>query len=117
MVGGSRHFTDSSDKQVLHCSHLFGRRGKGTRWHPLNGFSHCHECHRYLEENPVIFAEWARRELGEANYDRLRILANKPTKMTKFDKEFIHKHYLQERKRLKSLREQGETGRIEFSLP
>ena len=47
---------------------------------PLNGFSHCHECHRYLEENPVIFAEWARRELGEANYDRLRILSQQAYK-------------------------------------
>jgi len=107
----------SHNHHGLHCSHLFGRRAKGTRWHPLNAFAHSQNSHRHLEENPAVFAEWARKKLGEANYDRVRILFHKPTKFSAFDKEIIHKHYLSERKRMRKLRAEGEMGRIEFCLP
>lgn len=42
-------------------------------------------------------------------------MANKPTKIVEYEKETIHKHYLKERKRMRELRKQGETGRIEFT--
>lgn len=112
---GHRDFRD--DGQTLHCSHLFGRRSQGIRTHPNNAFAHCLSCHQFLEENPVIFAEWAREQLGDDLYDRMRYLANKVTKLTKFDKEIIHKHYLSEKKRIKKLRDDGTMGRIEFYLP
>lgn len=101
----------------IHCSHLFGRRNKGTRCHPDNAFAHCMSCHRKLEENPPLFADWAREQLGDDKYDRLKLFANKPTKMSHFDKEFVHKFYLSEKKRMLALRADGETGRIEFFLP
>jgi hypothetical protein len=69
-----------------------------------------------LEENPALFAQWAQEQLGD-DYDKLMVLANKPTKFSKYDKEILHKHYLSERKRLKELRKNGEKGRIEFCLP
>lgn len=112
---GQRNFR--GDSHTLHCSHLFGRRSQGVRAHPDNAFSHCLECHQYLGENPVIFTEWATMQLGSHKYDRLRLRANKPTKFSTFDKEIIHKHYLSERKRMRNLRVEGETGRIEFCLP
>lgn len=114
--GEKRFDGHSHEKQTLHCSHLFGRRSQGVRWHPMNAFSHCLLCHRHLEENPPIFALWASERLG-GDYDKLMILANKPTKFTKFGKEILHKHYLKERKRLKELRKNGEIGRLEFYLP
>jgi hypothetical protein len=37
---GHKSFDNHShDKQTLHCSHLFGRRSKGVRWHPLNALA------------------------------------------------------------------------------
>ena len=115
---GQRDFSlDSDSMKVLHNSHLFGRRSTGTRLHPDNGFSHCHQCHQYLGEHPAYFARWAEEKLGKEKYERLLLLANKPTKMSKFDKEIIHKHYLAEMKRIKALRMDGETGRLEFYLP
>lgn len=106
----------SHNKGAVHCSHLFGRRAKSVRWHPQNAFCHCYDCHRKLEENPVTFAEWAREKLGQQAYDKLRVLANKPMKWTKWDKEYLHKHYLAERKRQKKLRMDGDVGRVDFDL-
>lgn len=112
---GHRDFR--GDSHTLHCSHLFGRRSQGVRVHPDNAFSHCLSCHQYLGENPALFAEWATEQLGSQKYDRLRLLANKPTKFSTFDKELVHKHYLKESKRMASLRSDGEIGRLEFYLP
>ena len=70
-----------------------------------------------MEEAPITMAERAKAWLGEARYDRLIILANKPTKFSKDDKEHIHKHYLKEKKRLRACRADGQWGRIEFTLP
>lgn len=105
------------DHGSLHNSHVFGRRNQGTRIHNLNGVAHCAGCHQYFGENPIDFSEWYKAVFGEDQYNRLRMLARKPTKLTKFDKEIIHKHYLKEKKRLLALRDQGETGRIEFTMP
>jgi hypothetical protein len=101
----------------LHNAHIFGRRRQGTRIHPDNAFAHCAGCHQKLESEPITMAELARAWLGEDRYNRLILLANKPTKMTTFDKEIIHKHYLKEKKRLLALRKDGVQGRIEFTLP
>jgi hypothetical protein len=57
------------------------------------------------------------RERGMEIFERINLLANKPTKFSLFDKEIMHKHYLKEKKRMLSLRADGETGRIEFNLP
>lgn len=101
----------------LHCSHVFGRRNQSVRLHPDNAFAHCLKCHEYLEENPVEFAEWAKDQLGRQQYDRLRLLSNKPTKFKPWEKELIHQHYLKERRRLRTLRKDGVITRIEFTLP
>lgn len=105
------------DTGRLHCSHLFGRRGQGLRLHPQNAFAHCYRCHPFLEENPVLFAEWAKERLGRRIYDKLQFLASRPTKWTPGEKEIIHRHYLAELKRLKTCRAAGMRGRIDFTLP
>lgn len=105
------------DPHGLHCSHLFGRRHQGVRHNPRNAFAHCNFHHQRLGEDPVTFTDWAIRKLGQAAYETLRLLAGKPTKFSKFDREVIHKHYLKEKKRLLALRQAGTRGRIEFTLP
>ena len=105
------------DHHSLHCSHLFGRRAKSVRWHPQNASAHCQNCHKHLGENPVIHSEWSREKLGNMAYDTLRVISNKPMKWKSWEKEFLHKHFLSERKRMKKLRESGEVGYMEFTLP
>ena len=105
------------DQGKLHCSHVFGRRHQGTRIHYWNGVAHCNKCHEKLGQNPIDFAEWYKAVFGERQYDLLRALARRPTKMTNFDKEIIHKHYLGEKKRMRGLRSEGVVGRIDFTMP
>jgi hypothetical protein len=102
----------SHDHHSLHCSHIYGRRKQSVRLHPLNALALCHNCHRYLGENPTQFTELVIKILGESNYDKLTYLANK---VGKPDKEYLHKHYLAERKRINALRMDGISGLIEFT--
>ncbi len=99
---------------LLHASHLYGRRKQSTRFDPDNVFAHCYRCHAFLGEHPIEFAEWARGKLGAQRYDRLRIVAAKPAKYTKAEKEIRHAHYLEQRKIMKLKRAEGHTGRLEF---
>lgn len=107
----------SHNHGALHCSHVYGRRMKGLRWHPLNAFAHCLGCHEKLEQNPLLFASWVRTKLSELEYRKLELMGGKATKITAFEKELIHKHYLKEKKRIHALRMKGGNGRLEFTLP
>lgn len=100
----------------LHASHIFGRRAKGTRWHPDNALAHCHKCHAKLGENPPLFVEHVLGAIGRPKYDGLTILANKPTKFSKFDIAVIHTHFLAEKKRMLAIRAEGSNERIEFTM-
>ncbi len=62
-----------------------------TRCDPDNAKALCNTCHRKWHSNPVDATEWLRGVIGVGRYDRLRLKANKPTKMTTFDKDFIRK--------------------------
>jgi len=75
----------------LECSHIFSRRHQGIRCDPENAKLLCSEHHRDYHSNPIESAEWIKSIIGEPAYDRLRLKANKPTKMTTFDKDFIRK--------------------------
>lgn len=77
-------------RQGLHCSHIFGRAKKSTRWSEINAVAHCHGCHAYLTANPVEFTEWARGYLGEETFTKLRVQANQPARLTNAIKEEIY---------------------------
>lgn len=104
------------DHGRLHCSHIFGRAKASIRIHRDNALAHCGFCHEHLEQHPIEFAEHAREKLGQHRYDRLRVMAGKPTKFTDYEKELLHKHYLAEKRRLLALRRAGRTGRLEFTM-
>lgn len=110
----SRQFPEGT-RQSLHCSHLFGRRYLGTRFHPDNCFSLCAGCHMKMGENPVEHHEWARKRLGDGLIDILREKAQKVRKLPKHEKEAMYKHYKDELVRLRLLRKLGDTGRLEFA--
>ena len=112
--GCGREFPDSSTRTDLHCSHLFGRRAKSTRWHPDNAFSHCRDCHRFYEANPLVFEKWAEEKLGTEAYDRVMRLSHTPQKYYSEDLAAIYKHFKAEFRRMELLRMDGIIGRIEF---
>lgn len=98
----------------LDCSHFFGRRHKGTRWHPDNAFAHCFGCHSKLGGDPYMFTQWATERLGSGMVEILREKAYAVTKIKPADKEDLKRHLRAEWKRMQALRAIGETGRIEF---
>lgn len=102
------------NRMGLHCSHYFGRRYKGTRWHPDNAWSHCYGCHAKFEGDPYMFNKWVTDRLGAGMVEILREKAYAVTKLKPADKADMAKHFRAELKRLESLRKAGEIGRIEF---
>lgn len=103
------------NRMGLHCSHYFGRRYKGTRWHPDNAWSHCYGCHSKFEGDPYKFTHWVAERLGSGRVEILREKAYAVTKLSDKDKKEMAAHFRAELKRLEALRKQGETGRLEFA--
>lgn len=101
----------------LECCHVEGRRNRSTRWHPDNAFCLSHAMHLYYTENPISWAEWVRRKLGEERYHANLRLAHSPRKFTPREIEGLYRHYQSELKRLRVARSNGRTGRIEFIYP
>jgi len=104
-------------RQSLHCSHIYSRRNRMTRWMPLNAAAHCFACHNFLGENPLIFAEWAKGHLGKKNYEKLGRLVRTRAKLSKPDLEEIHTDLKREYDRMMALRMDGVEGRIAFDVP
>ena len=96
----------------LHCSHYFGRRAKSLRFCPDNAFAHCFGCHQRLGSNPDDFHRWMVDKVGEGMMEILREKRNDIGLAKSINKDLkgVAKHYREEHKRLKTLREQGEVG-------
>ena len=103
--------------QGLDCSHYWGRRGKSTRWLPLNCSALCQGCHSYLDDNPHDHTEWKRQQVGEENYQRLVEYNRVITHWKKHDLEEIKRQLKAQWTVMKSMRDKGYEGRIEFSIP
>ena len=78
------------ERRYLHCSHFHGRRKQSVRYEPMNAAAHCFSCHKYLGENPLEFADWILGHLGPAGVALLTVMANKPVKRSKKDKEELY---------------------------
>ncbi len=102
-------------RQGLHCSHTYSRTKASTRLHQLNASAHCHGCHTFFGDNPVLFAEWIEDHLRKDKAQYLRHRAHQIVKKTKAYKEEEYKHLKKELARMLKLRSEGETGRIEFT--
>jgi len=102
----------------LHCSHFFSRANKSVRWHKDNAFSHCYGCHQKLGSNPHDFTHWCQMILGDARYEMLIERKNDITLAKQLVKDnkagHLAKHYNTQYKLLRYMREQGETGYIDF---
>lgn len=60
----------------LHACHIFGRSRRSTRWELDNGLTLCMGCHLFFHAHPLDMILFARTELGEERFERLRRLAN-----------------------------------------
>jgi hypothetical protein len=70
----------SSRRQVLHCSHFYGRRGKSTRWEPDNAAALCCGCHKHFEERPLEHVRFFEKRLGLDRFEALTLRASRPAK-------------------------------------
>ena len=80
--------------QGLHASHFWGRRHENTRHDPLNVSAHCFSCHRRFTEDPEAHREWKLRQIGEKEFEILKIRANTYQKKDEFMARLIAKELL-----------------------
>lgn len=112
-----KHYPQSAAEgkgQGLDCSHHIGRRNWSVRLDRDNGECLCYGCHSHYGGTE----RRARKVLGDGLYDILYersqdIELGRMYRKTK-GKGDIAKHYRDEFKRMRELRAQGVTGRIEF---
>ena len=91
----------------LECSHIFSRRHQGLRYDEDNAKLLCFGCHRWWHENPPEAIEWLKSIIGEDAYNKLRIRAHKPTKLSMFDRDSIRQFLLIRIKRMNDTPEQN----------
>ncbi len=104
-------------RQGLHCSHIFSRRHNSTRWHPQNAIAECFACHQKGAGDPVEHFLALETIIGREAIDRMRILSSGTLKVPDFYKKQIIKNLRAAHKRMMQQREDGVTGRIDFSSP
>lgn len=63
------------DYEKLQCCHIFSRTYRSVRWDLDNILPLCASCHFYSHKNPLIFAEFVRKYLGEIKYQSLKLRA------------------------------------------
>ena len=102
-------------RQAMHCSHFYSRgSGNRLRWNPLNGTCLCASCHRWLGEHPDDHTTFIKQKLG-SDYELLaKAKRMPPLKMSKNDKQEMHEFYREELKRIRKLRMDGHTDRLDF---
>lgn len=107
---GSEHEEGTSG---LHCAHFHSRGKWGTRFDPNNVASLCYGCHSYLDRTPLEKIKWFTDHVGEGMIEILQQKANDTRHGMKKMKKEISAHYRAEHKRLKALRAEGVTGKLE----
>ena len=104
-------------RQGLHCSHLYSRRHKATRWYPQNAFAQCYGCHQKYGSDPLEFVRTLETIFGRKRLDELAARKESILPMSKVYKAQIVKNLQQELDRMLERRAQGERGRLEFESP
>ena len=102
------------EPHMMDCSHIFSRKHRRVRWHPLNALCLCRSCHQKMGDKPPVHAELAKKKLGEEGYWELMRLHNEILKIPKTKEKDIAAHYKAEHKRLIALRMDGQQGRLEL---
>lgn len=61
----------------VEVSHFHGRRHENTRFSEKNCSLICNYHHRYFHENPSIYTEWMQKKLGNQEFKKLTLEANR----------------------------------------
>lgn len=104
------------DRAMQH-SHYQGRKYKRTRYMMENALCLCAKCHARVEEDPYAHTELFTSIWGKGMAENLSQLNHQPYKPVGGWKEFekeAAKHYRKEFERMRSMRLEGNKGRIEF---
>lgn len=104
------------DNGQIDCAHNVSRRHRMTRWHPLNVVCLSRAEHMKQTDDAHRHCEFMKQYFGE-NYQLMRELSQSMHKITKKDEKEIVAHYKNEVKRIKELRGNGITGKIELNVP
>jgi len=104
-VGGcERCHTPKLNYKDLQTCHIHSRRKHTVRWDIRNAFGGCGGCHMYLDSHIDAKKEFARRLLGEEEYERLFILAEMTTRQSPIDHKLIEIYLKQ---KIKELEQEG----------
>lgn len=95
---GNQYTEDNA--RGLDCSHIFGRRYRGTRWAVENADALCMGCHRWYHENPTESGLWVRERMGEKAYELLVEKKEQIVKVSKVEEKEISAHYRSEYKKM-----------------
>ena len=79
---GECQLCNKSRRVQLQCCHIFSRKYLNTRWDLDNVLCMCAGCHFRSHAEPILFAEWVKKRLGEDKYNLLKEAHNiiyKPT--------------------------------------
>lgn len=115
-AGWRSEYSSRTDGQ-LECCHVYGRRKRSVRWHPMNAFCLTHDEHRHFTENPIAFAHFVNAKLGSDNVYELSKLANTPLKLTQRQREGLYQHYKEELRLMQEMRAEGVMHRLSFNFP
>ena len=110
-------YTGAGPDSHLECAHIYGRRKKSVRWHPMNAVCLSHASHMMFTENPILFAQWCHAKFGPDAMYELAKLAAAPRKFSSRELAGLRIHYCSELARMELARQNGRGGRIEFMWP
>ena len=89
-VGGcERCGTSKRTYKELQAMHFHSRRKHTVRWDIRNSAGGCGGCHLYLDSHIDAKQEFARKLLGDEEYERLYVLAEMTTKQSPIDYNLI----------------------------
>ena len=90
LAGGCQYCgTPKFSYKSLDTCHIHSRRKLTVRWDPRNAFAGCAGCHLYLDSHIDAKQEFARKLLGDEEYERLYVLAEMTAKQSKIDYKLI----------------------------
>ena len=88
----------------LQTAHFHSRRKYSVRWDERNAVGLCGGCHQYLDSHIDAKQEFARKYLGDEEYERLYVRAEMNTKQSPIDYTLIEIYLKQ---KIKELEKEG----------
>jgi len=106
------HYPDGGPS--LHCSHVVTRGNHAVRYSKSNAMALCFGCHRKVEGDHFEHRRVYFEVFGEETYNQLEVAKQQIVRKSQRPIKEIAAFYRSEYERMKALRRQGVTGRIEF---